>query len=240
MTLTRTWPSGADLGGSSVTVASAAKDSPHSLAELGWSDALEPYRPFLSYNELGSMFDEGPTKLHDRLMAILGLGEYDVLAGDAREQRLVLDRAVKQVRDRLPALLARLDSVSDPRASRAAFALRKRAPDLEAAERAAGTGVAAASSELAELELLRDLMRVPVPTVDEVLATVEELRDLSARGQGAGADARPPRRGAGQAPSRRARLPRPPRRHRLSRLRHGRGPHPGMARRDEGTARRPG
>jgi recombinational DNA repair ATPase RecF len=182
LTLTRTWPAGADLTGSSLTVASTSKDGPRSLGELGWSDALEPYRPFLSYNELGSMFDEGPTRLHDRLMAILGLGEYDVLAAEAREQRLTLDRGVKQVKDQLPALLARLDAVSDPRASRAAFALRKRPPDLEAAEKAAGTGVAAAG-ELAELELLRDLMRVPVPSVDEVLATVEELRDLSARGK---------------------------------------------------------
>jgi hypothetical protein len=27
---------------------------------LGWENPLEAYRPFLSYNELGSLLDEGP------------------------------------------------------------------------------------------------------------------------------------------------------------------------------------
>jgi hypothetical protein len=36
-------------------------------AELGWDQALATYRPFLSYNELGSMLDEGPSKLYDAL-----------------------------------------------------------------------------------------------------------------------------------------------------------------------------
>lgn len=35
------------------------------LQALGWTAALESYRPFLSYNELGSMLDEGPSKLYD-------------------------------------------------------------------------------------------------------------------------------------------------------------------------------
>jgi hypothetical protein len=33
---------------------------------LGWETPLEAYRPFLSYNELGSLLDEGPSKLYDR------------------------------------------------------------------------------------------------------------------------------------------------------------------------------
>jgi len=32
------------------------------LQALGWTDALESYQPFLSYNELGSMLDEGPER----------------------------------------------------------------------------------------------------------------------------------------------------------------------------------
>jgi len=34
---------------------------------LGWETPLAAYRPFLSYNELGSMLDEGPSKLYDAL-----------------------------------------------------------------------------------------------------------------------------------------------------------------------------
>ena len=40
---------------------------------LGWQSALVSYRPFLSYNELGSMLDEGPSKLYDALSLVLGL-----------------------------------------------------------------------------------------------------------------------------------------------------------------------
>jgi hypothetical protein len=45
------------------------------LAALGWSTHLDTYRPFLSYNELGSMLDEGPAKLYDAVSAVLGLEE---------------------------------------------------------------------------------------------------------------------------------------------------------------------
>ena len=43
------------------------------LESLGWSAALRTHRPFLSYNELGSLLDEGPSKLYDALSSILGL-----------------------------------------------------------------------------------------------------------------------------------------------------------------------
>ncbi|HEY7513285.1 MAG TPA: AAA family ATPase, partial [Vicinamibacteria bacterium] len=43
------------------------------LDALGWTAALRTHRPFLSYNELGSLLDEGPSKLYDALSAILGL-----------------------------------------------------------------------------------------------------------------------------------------------------------------------
>jgi len=39
---------------------------------LGWATPLAAYRPFLSYNELGSMLDEGPSKLYDALSKVLG------------------------------------------------------------------------------------------------------------------------------------------------------------------------
>ena len=43
------------------------------LESLGWTAALRTHRPFLSYNELGSLLDEGPSKLYDALSSILGL-----------------------------------------------------------------------------------------------------------------------------------------------------------------------
>ena len=43
------------------------------LDTMAWDRPLELYRPFLSYNELGAMFDEGPSAFHDRLSKMLGL-----------------------------------------------------------------------------------------------------------------------------------------------------------------------
>ncbi len=48
---------------------------------LGWEEPIATYRPFLSYNDLGSMLEERPSKLYDALASILGL-EVLVQAGD--------------------------------------------------------------------------------------------------------------------------------------------------------------
>ena len=65
------------------------------LSFLGWDDAIATYRPFLSYSELGSMFDEGPTKLHDAVSAVLGLDELTD-GGEGAEGRAPRARARDQ------------------------------------------------------------------------------------------------------------------------------------------------
>ena len=42
------------------------------LSELGWSTALEQYRPFLSYDDLGKVSDK-PSVGFDLLVGVLGL-----------------------------------------------------------------------------------------------------------------------------------------------------------------------
>jgi hypothetical protein len=98
------------------------------------------------------MFD-GPSELHDRLMAILGLGEFDVLARDARDKRVELERSVKEAKARLAPLLERLDRIDDSRATRVAAARRKRTWDLDKVD--AVVGGAKEASDTAGLALLR-------------------------------------------------------------------------------------
>ncbi len=43
------------------------------FAELGWEEPLTSYKPFLSYNELGSMLEEKPSAIYDSMAAVLGL-----------------------------------------------------------------------------------------------------------------------------------------------------------------------
>jgi ABC-type Mn2+/Zn2+ transport system ATPase subunit len=66
------WAKEADLSDCSVAVQPKGKPKT-TLEDVGWSQALVSYRPFLSYNELGSMLDEGPSKLYDALSLVLGL-----------------------------------------------------------------------------------------------------------------------------------------------------------------------
>lgn len=173
--LTRRWAADAALDASTLDVR-LASGGPADLEAFGWVDALETYRPILSYNELGAMF-EGPSELHDRLMAILGLGEYDALAAAAREERLVLERRAKATRSQLEPLLRRLDAVDDERARRTAAALRARTWDLDAVTAIVGGVGEPASGATADLGLLRALASVEPPSRDEVIAVAEAIRD---------------------------------------------------------------
>ena len=105
-TITRTWPDGADLTGSQASVRLPSKGARTDLAALGWTQAMESHRPFLSYNELSAMF-EGPTELHDRLSAVLGLGALEDAAKLLATARLDRERDLKASRAELVPLLGR-------------------------------------------------------------------------------------------------------------------------------------
>ena len=178
--VTRSWTSGVDLEKGQLA-ARVAGGKALDLGDLGWTDAIETYRPILSYNELGAMFEGKPTDFHDALSAMLGLGEYDDLARQAADERRALEQGLKQVTVRLPPLIARLQALGDERADAAAAALSKRkAPDLDAAERALG-GAAKADADVSDLQLLRSLASVEPPSDDEVLDVAGSLRSLVER-----------------------------------------------------------
>ena len=73
-TITRKWANEAPLEAVETSVQVQGKPKTD-LASLGWTQALVTHRPFLSYNELGSMLEEGPSKLYDALASILGLDD---------------------------------------------------------------------------------------------------------------------------------------------------------------------
>jgi len=115
-----------------------------SLQALGWKDALVSYRPFLSYNELGSMLDEGPSKLYDALSLALGLEELvnaqAALAKSRLDRQRALDDADKERKELIDLLTAFLESEPDNRASAclAAFASKPWGFDTIAAALAGG------------------------------------------------------------------------------------------------------
>ncbi|ASU78952.1 hypothetical protein CDG81_12390 [Actinopolyspora erythraea] len=144
-----------------------------------WHRALELNRPILSYEELGNLFEAGPSQLHDALAKLVGLER--LTDGVRRLDTLVkeLSAAEKQAKKLRGELKDELDHSEDERAPELRDLLGKRRLDLDAiggfvTDSAASSGVAARLRELAEPIL---------PERSEVENSVNRLR--SALGEAA-------------------------------------------------------
>ncbi len=140
---------------------------------LGWTQALELYRPVLSYEELGRLFDGGPSVLYDALAKLLGL---EVLT--AVEKRLAADlKLAKEFRDASDGerkqLVTALSAVTDERADAVLKLLRKRPP---AVDEIVAITTGSRSAELNVVPALRALSELSVPTIDEIEVSASRLR----------------------------------------------------------------
>jgi recombinational DNA repair ATPase RecF len=144
---------------------------------LGWTHPLELYRPVLSYEELGRLFEGGPSVLYDALAKLLGLEALTVV-----EKKLAADlKVAKESRDAADAerreLLAALGAATDERAERVVKLLKKRPPPLDEIV-AVVTG--AGRPELNVVPALRALSELAVPPIDELEACASRLRSAVA------------------------------------------------------------
>lgn len=142
------------------------------LDSLGWSAALQVYRPFLSYSELGALVEGRPSEMYDALQSILGLDQLIDAERRPNETRKHLDKLSKQAKLALPGLLTQLRDHPDERARQAEAALRGRSWDLDTVRVLAGGGEPA-DSVLAER--LQRLMALTLPPAETVTAAVERL-----------------------------------------------------------------
>src|SRR2546425_3253617 len=115
--VSRRWDAGADFEVAEVVVALPGRPK-SDLDSLGWTSALRTHRPFPSYNELGSLLDEGPSKLYDALSSILGLEDLVQAQGALQEARRSREKAVKDATEGRDPLLGRLREGDDQRARR--------------------------------------------------------------------------------------------------------------------------
>lgn len=134
---------------------------------------------FLSYAELGSMFDHLAT-MYDALAAILGLGEVEALRESLRTARLARERAFKGFKAQCDDFLGRLDMCADERASAAARALRTKPPDFETVEFAI-EGLVEGADLTAKLEKLRKLSRLAPPDAVSVVDAIARLEQTTAQ-----------------------------------------------------------
>lgn len=156
------------------TVVSPQGSKKADLETLGWAGAVEMYRPFLSYSELGSMLDAGPSALYDALSAILGLE--DLIEAEARlkEASKQRKRLSDEAEHALPPILERLATIEDERASVCIEALSAKTWDLDAVEEAI-VGTEAADREESQLSVLRQLALLEAPDADEVNTAADGL-----------------------------------------------------------------
>lgn len=159
------WAPGANLEDCTSWTQAGAGKRTDGTGDLGWSRALELHRPLLSYEELGRLFDGGPSALYDALARLLGL---DMLADTEKVLGARL-KAIKTAGDTADAERRRVQSAlaghSDERADRAAKLLRKRTVPLDEV-RALATGAGDARTDV--VPALRALVQLETPTIDSL------------------------------------------------------------------------
>src|ERR1700722_1642579 len=168
--VTRQWATGAGLGDAQAFVSVAGKRE--SLEARGWAGALELYRPFLSYSELGALVGGRPSSMHEARQAILGL---DVLIDAERvlgDSRRAAEATAKLAKQQLPALLATLARHPDARARAAEQILGGRTWDLPALMALAVSDEAAADGRLAQLQ---EIVAITLPGLEDVSAAAARL-----------------------------------------------------------------
>lgn len=147
---------------------------------LGWAGPIEAYRPLLSYEELGKVLSEGPSKLYDSLARILGMEQVTdaIKRLDDRHKRLAEPK--KTLTEAKRQLCTDLEGLDDERADEALTLLKRRALDVTAL-RTLTSGTAEPEGTTAQL---RALAQITVPTAaeaerrtDELMAAIEAMTE---------------------------------------------------------------
>jgi len=175
-TVSMRWDEGAGLD-QSTTAAQVHGKPKTTLDALGWQEPLAMYRPFLSYNELGSMLDEGPSKLYDALSRILGLDELVEAQEVLQKARTSREKTSQDTRKNRDTILAGLTQQQDERAQAVAAAVAK--GDFDAAEKVLA-GAAAGGADGA-LRTLKELAALPAPSTEALAKCAARLRSAAAR-----------------------------------------------------------
>jgi recombinational DNA repair ATPase RecF len=172
--VSRRWEAGADFEVTEAGVELPGRPT-SDLGSLGWTSALRTHRPFLSYNELGSLLDEGPSKLYDALSSILGLEDLVEAQGALQEARRSREKAIKDATEARDGLLERLRGVDDERARRVAAAIEGKEWDL-AAVNGVLAGASSSGAVSAEAEVVRAIAGLEPPDPERVADAVAEMR----------------------------------------------------------------
>jgi recombinational DNA repair ATPase RecF len=173
----REWADGATLEGvaSSVQIQGKAKTD---FAALGWTAPLVSFRPFLSYSELGSMLEEGPSHLYDALASILGLDELVAAQSRLADARKTREKAHKDAADMRANILRHLPAIDDNRARVLGDALVREDWGLDDAEAVVSQVDDSRAADRA-LVVLRQIAQLSFADGAAVDSVIRALRDAS-------------------------------------------------------------
>ncbi len=170
----RSWKQDEALDAGTFTLTTRGQ-SVSSVGAMGWDQPLQAYRPFLSYSEIGSILDQGPSTLFDTLDPILGLADLRAAANHLTgQQKSIKDRA-KEVRERLKEIRVGLAKLEDDRARRVDKLLAARKWKLDEIGSLITQDAQADDSSLSAR--LGHLARLPGPNLERVADVVVELRE---------------------------------------------------------------
>lgn len=175
--VTVSWPSQGEFKDLQSAVQRHGQKKETGLDSLGWAEALDTYRPLLTYEELGGILTAEPSRLYDALSEILGLGALAeaIRCLDARHKELSVP--VRQVAASKRAVLESLSRSDDERAARASKLLRAHKTDWAALQ---GLATGTDSAKNTVVDALRSLLEVPVPDHADALAKADRLQQAVA------------------------------------------------------------
>lgn len=176
------WADGAGLDDVAWRVHGSGDPVP--VSTLGWTDVMDLYRPFLSYNELGSLLDEGPSKLYDALASILGLDALTEAAERLATARLSRAKAAKETKDEAKRLATALAEVDDERTAQAVLCLKGTKWDLDSLAALVAGGTPTPDSESSHLARLAELAGPDVDRAHQVATAIRAALDARANVEG--------------------------------------------------------
>jgi len=169
-TIRRAWAEGDDFHGGTWTERLSGQE-PRPFDQAEWRSALETYRPFLPYSELGKSLEGKPSELHDAVHSLLGLEAITDAQNRLAEHRKRLADVVARPHNRRAKVREELAASPDGRAQRAAELLGQDHPDLDAlADLALGTDVGGGG-----MPLLLQVTELALPSEADLARCLEEL-----------------------------------------------------------------
>lgn len=173
-TVRTAWADDADLKEETATVQRAGKPREDGRDSLGWTAALETYRPILTYDELGEILSAKPSALYDKLSMILGLEQISDAITRIADRVKTLSEPKKALSTRAKELTGALAASTDDRAAAALTLVKARQRDVQALEKLASGGAGTADQTMAALRRLTEFVAPTTEAVDHLTTALRQ------------------------------------------------------------------